>query len=229
MNAVTGKAALTALLMAFAAGLAKLMTPTAHVVAGSVDLEALIPLRFADWRLRDEPVPVAPLDPRADLSSKRIYDQVLMRTYVDAAGNQVMLAVAYGSDQSDRLKVHRPEVCYTFQGFRITARSQQLLAVDGIQLPVKRLVAVNGVRVEPVTYWIKVGESVVTGGVARKLAQLRYGLTGTVPEGMLVRVSSIDKNTAAAFRIQEFFVRDLVAALDTGAAKKLIGIGGSRV
>ena len=47
------------------------------------------------------------------------------------------------------------------------------------ELPVKQLVACHGVRVEPITYWVTVGDTAATTkGWERKLVKLRYGLTG---------------------------------------------------
>jgi hypothetical protein len=53
-------------------------------------------------------------------------------------------------------------------------------------------------RHEPVTFWFVVGEHVAVSGQQQKIAQLRYGVQGLIPDGMLVRVSSIDRDTEAA-------------------------------
>ena len=51
-------------------------------------------------------------------------------------------------------------------------------------------------------------------GTDKKLEELRYGLHGEIPDGMLFRVSSIDTNTQSAFSLQESFVRDLLNSLE---------------
>ena len=52
-----------------------------------------------------------------------IYNQEASRGFVDPEGHVVMLMVAYGESQSDRLQLHHPEVCYTAQGFRVSRTS----------------------------------------------------------------------------------------------------------
>ena len=78
-------------------------------------------------------------------------------------------------------------------------------------------------RYEPITYWMVMGSKVVTNGVERKLEKLRYALTGNIPDGMLVRVSSLNRDEAVAFKRQEAFIKDLSAALDEYASKKIMG------
>jgi hypothetical protein len=50
-------------------------------------------------------------------------------------------------------------------------------------------------------------------GVPRKLVQLRYGLLGEIPDGMLVRVSSLVNNSEDAFALQARFIADLSLAI----------------
>jgi hypothetical protein len=55
---------------------------------------------------------------------------------------------------------------------------------------------------------------------------LRDGLKGTVPDGLLVRASSLTRSTGdipAAHEIQEQFLGDLYRALDEGSRAKLTG------
>ncbi len=53
----------------------------------------------------------------------RPYDDVLMRAYGNSQGDIVLLAVAYGRNQRQEVKIHRPDVCYTAQGFQLVERS----------------------------------------------------------------------------------------------------------
>jgi hypothetical protein len=43
-------------------------------------------------------------------------------------------------------------------------------------------------------------------GIEEKLQQLKYGLTGSVPDDMLVRVSTIDTDKEKAYRLQANFI-----------------------
>ena len=71
-----------------------------------------------------------------------------------------------------------------------------------------------GQRFEPVTYWTVVGDHITTTGVNKKLTEMRYGLRGRVPDGMLVRVSSIDRDSPRAHRIQAEFAAAMQVVID---------------
>ncbi len=177
-----------------------------------ISLAQAIPESFGDWHIDTSIVPINP-SPDVQARLDAIYNQTLARTYANSKGQRIMLSVAYGADQSgDGSQVHRPEFCYTAQGFRITLNDiGDVLTQYGV-LPVRRLLAVQGSRVEPITYWITVGDRATLPGISRKLSQIAYGLTGKVPDGMLVRVSSIDPNTEQAYQLQQSFIRDMLAA-----------------
>ena len=70
-----------------------------------------------------------------------------------------MLMVAYGESQSDSLQLHHPEVCYTAQGFRVSRTSPLRLEYSPSEPPLKatRLVAQREERIEPITYWMRIG------------------------------------------------------------------------
>lgn len=93
-------------------------------------------------------------------------------------------------------------------------------------LPIKRLMAVKGNRNEPITYWVTVGNKAVLPGLDQKLQQLRYGFTGSVPDGILVRVSSIDTDKDKAYQLQTIFIQDLLATVDVKERARLIGTFG---
>ena len=188
-----------------------------------LDLEAAIPARFGDWRTSGDVVPVQ-ADPEALAKADRIYSHVLARTYVDRADRRVMLSIAYGGDQgNDRMQVHRPEYCYAAQGFEVRPIRDDGLATDAGSIPVRRLLARRNSRREPITYWITVGDRAARPGLERKLAQLRYGLRGTVPDGMLVRVSSLESDTPSGYALHDRFVRDLLGSVSPVARTRLIG------
>ena len=211
-------------LMVLAAGLTIAATPTRHLAdeGSKIDLEAMIPTRFADWEVDTSVVPLQ-ISPDVQASLDKIYNQTLSRTYINHDNMRVMLSIAYGGDQSDAMQVHRPEVCYAAQGFEVVRSMFAQLATGFGTVPVKRLVAVNGARHEPITYWIVVGDKVVYNTISQKLAQIRYGLTGRIPDGLLFRVSTIDRDDARSFSVQDDFVRALLQALEGGNRTRLIG------
>lgn len=186
------------------------------------DLERVIPTAFGDWRLDTEMVPVAP-SPDVQANLDRLYRQVVSRTYVNSQGEQMMLTVAHGGDQSDALKAHRQEACYAAQGFDIRAIEHGQLTTAGRTLPVTRMLAVKGDRSEPVTYWFTMGDRVVLGRGERLRVQLENGLAGRIPDGMLVRVSNLSGDARPAFAAQQSFIAALVGALPAGEAARFVG------
>jgi EpsI family protein len=188
-----------------------------------VDLEAMVPAQFGDWRASDD---VVPLQPTPEVTAKldRFYGQVLARTYVDRNNRRVMLSIAWGGDQSsDRMQAHRPEYCYAAQGFDVRPVRDEKLATGAGEIPVRRLLAQRTSRQEPITYWITVGDRTALPGIDRKLAQLRFGLSGTIPDGMLVRVSSLDADLPTAYELQDRFIRALLGSMGTEARARFAG------
>lgn len=210
--------------MALTAVATRALTPEIRIAdtRARFDLAAAIPTHFAGWSVDTTLAPVA-LNPDSQAALDRIYDQTLARTYVDAAGQRVMVSIAYGGDQSKALQLHLPEVCYTAQGFHIVEKSDGVLATGFGSLPVKRLVARADMRNEPITYWITVGDQVTRAGFAQKLQMLAYGLSGKIPDGMLVRISTIAPDARAAYRVQDGFSAALLAALTPQSRMRLLG------
>lgn len=187
-----------------------------------VDLETMIPHAFGDWR-EEKKASAQIVDPQQRELINRIYNQTLTRTYEDGSGYRVMLSIAYGDDQSDSMQVHKPEVCYPAQGFIVESRQTGVLAAGQSSLPVTRLVTRLNQRHEPVTYWITVGDHTVEDGINKKLVEMSYGLTGKVPDGMLIRLSSIDPTPARAYLLHEQFAAQMLAAVDPEARRRLVG------
>lgn len=187
-----------------------------------VDLEAMIPKQFGEWRVDES---IVPLLPAPDVQAKldKIYNQTLARTYVNNHGKRIMLSIAYGGDQSDAMQVHLPEVCYAAQGFQIKKLGEQGVSVAGSEIPVRRVIARLGSRIEPITYWIKVGNEVVNSGVMRKLTQLKFGIAGTVPDGVLVRASSIGPDEVEAYATQDGFLSEMIRTMTVVDREKIVG------
>jgi EpsI family protein len=212
--------------MVAAAGLAVVLTPRQRMAGAGPRfmLETMIPSTFGAWRIDPGIVPLQP-DPAQQGMLERLYDQTLSRTYMNGDGERVMLSIAYGGDQSRALQLHLPEICYTAQGFEMLAAGDASLATAYGALPVKRLVARLNARNEPITYWITIGGKPTAPGVRQKLQRLAYGLSGRIPDGMLVRVSTIQADAASAYRLQDRFVGALLASLSTGGRQRQIGAG----
>lgn len=210
--------------MAGASALTVALTPSPGAMAAQAGfrLEAMIPARFGSWQVDPTIVPLTP-NPEQQGALERIYDQTLSRTYVDPAGRRVMLSIAYGGEQSRALQLHLPEVCYVAQGFQVAGEGRGELPTRFGALPVQRLVASQGERNEPITYWITIGDRATRSGIEQKLRRLAYGLSGQIPDGMLVRISSIATDEPAAWRLHDRFAAELLDAIGAPERKRLIG------
>lgn len=185
-------------------------------------LERAVPASFGAWR-EDTSIKPIQLSPDVQAQLEKIYSQTLSRTYVNDAGERIMLSIAYGGDQGRAMQVHKPEVCYPMQGFQILSIAKSVMHTLAGEIPVMRLVASQGRRVEPISYWIAVGDTVVRGALEQNLARVRYGLTGTVPDGILVRVSTITRDEASAYALQDRFVSEMLRAMRPEDAARLVG------
>jgi EpsI family protein len=191
-------------------------------VAPPAPFAQLLPERFGDWQLDKTVMPVAPT-PDVQQALDQIYDEIVSRTYINSAGERVMLVVAYGGDQSDGLKAHRQEVCYSAQGFVIDRVAAGAVALPGKTLPVVRVQSHKGERHEPMSYWFMMGNQVRLSRLGRLFAQIDYGLKGEVPDGLLVRVSSVGKDASAAFALQDAFVAQLLQNVSPDTQARLAG------
>ncbi|MDP3538782.1 MAG: EpsI family protein [Azonexus sp.] len=211
-------------LMLVTAGLAIAMRPT-HKIADQgpeVVLETMIPTVFSEWR-EEKQASTQIIDPRTKEMIEKAYSQTLTRTYVNADGYRIMLSIAYGTDQSDSMQVHKPESCYPAQGFVLHSKNKGTLPVRNGLIPVTRLHTSLGLRSEPVTYWITVGNFVIQSGENKKLIELSYGLNGKIPDGMLIRVSSIDSQIDNAYQMQNRFAAQMLEALAPEHRQRLTG------
>jgi EpsI family protein len=218
------KALAILLLMLAVAAASQWMKPTVRLAdhRAKVDLEAMFPRQFGDWHL-DANLPATIVSPDLQAQLDKLYNAVLSRTYVDGKGHRVMLSVAYGGDQSDATRAHRPDVCYPAQGFSLLSSRSTRIELSQEFLPVQLLVAKLGPRVEPITFWFTVGDHVAVSAKDQKLAQLRYGLRGIISDGMLVRVSTIDNDSAEAFEVQAGFIKDMYAAFGKDWVSRVFG------
>lgn len=215
------------MVIAFMAG--EWLKPTTRLaeIKPPIKLEEQIPEAFGEWRVDKSIRPVLP-DPGLQAMLDALYSQVLARTYINARGERIMLSIAYGSDQgNEATAVHRPEFCYSAQGFKVRLLSKETVAVGQTTVPVARVLAQLGPRNEPITYWVTLDETATLPGFGRKLQQLRFGLRGEIPDGMLVRVSSISNSEEAAFKLQQRFIEGMYKALPQEVRSRYFGARGS--
>ncbi len=212
------------LLMVLSGVLSKFMTPTVQHAPqlNTINLEIMIPLAFGQWKIGPSSATTI-VNPETQAAIDKIYNQTLSRTYINNHDERVMLSIAYGANQSTDLHVHRPEQCYAASGFDIDTTVNALVDTPIGRIPVMHLVAKQGTRNEPITYWIRVGDSLTRSWIEQKLAAIGYSLTGKVPDGLLFRVSTISNNEQDSFRIQQVFLSDILQAVRSEDRYWLVG------
>jgi len=186
-----------------------------------VNLAQMIPEHFAGWHKDNAMLPN--VNAQTDNAVGRLYDQTLVRTYVNSDSRRIMINIAYGKDQTEK-RMHAPELCYRAQGFIVSDTRKTKLNYSNGVLPIKQFVGnLRGARNEPVTYWVSYGDIAVVDTVQIRLTRLRYVFSGLIPDGLLFRVSSVNNQTEAdAFALHERFIKDLIASLSDQDRKALV-------
>lgn len=227
---------LIALAMALAALLAWQLQPQPIAREAVPSLADVVPVQFGGWKELKGVLP--PVDPRSqmtgDVDATNPYDDVLMRAYANADGDVVLLALAYGHHQKQEVKIHRPELCYVSQGFRMVSKTPTvfpLAARDAGGVGGTRMLVSSPSRIEAVSYWIRIGDIYSSNAWQTRFYLLSEGLKGKAVDGMLVRVSQIlpDEKSASAdrYELQERFVADLVRAMAAPERRLLVAGGGN--
>lgn len=205
--------------------LARWMVPT-HYMADDrppIALEQSMPHDFAGWQ-EDVSQGIVVADPTLQESINKLYSEVFNRSYVNAEGHRVMVSIAYGRNQnSNSTAAHRPEFCYSAQGFLVERHGARPLKFNDHEIPTARLVGKLAERIEPITYWVTLDETPTLPGFERKLQQLRYGLQGKIADGMLVRISTIGVNPEDEFAVHDQFVREWREAMPATHKARFFG------
>lgn len=218
--------AILALLCALTAAAAYHFTP--HLMLADlqpVKLETMIPTQFGSWKMVPEGTDIIS-SPEQDEFIKSIYSQVLTRTYIDNAGNHIMLSIAYTRDQSDNsgTQSHKPEICYPAQGFNISSTKKTIINGAFGDINARQVVAIQGERVEPIIYWTMIGNNVVNSAFLLKKSQIEYGFGGYIPDGLIFRISTIGQDIQDEYKIQNKFVDDLLGSVSSSTRKRISGL-----
>jgi len=205
------------------------LQPELLPAAGRVTLAQSIPVQFGDWK--EVAFAGDQIDPGKGTADEpnmdRPYDDLLMRAYGNSHGDVVLLAVAYGRNQRQEVKIHRPDVCYTAQGFQLVERSPVSFPVSGAAIHGMRMLVKAPGRTEAVSYWIRIGDVFTENAWSIRYHIFKQGLAGKAVDGVLVRASRIEQGSGATsgarYGVQEQFLGDLVRALPPQARRLLLG------
>jgi len=209
--------------MIVAATGAALLAPRRHVeLLHGRKLDTIVPERIAGWTMTPSEAFILPKTPGS--LADRLYSDTVSRLYVAADALPVMMVLAYGNLQSDLLQLHRPEVCYAAVGFQISNSTRRDLAVaPNVAVPARQLTASTDNRVEPITYWTRIGDFLPTTRREQRTMRLREQLAGIVPDGILVRLSTVAEPTPQTFATLASFARALVLSVKPADRALLIG------
>lgn len=186
---------------------------------GSAKLEQLVPARLGRWAFETNSGLVLP---PADQLRDKTYQQLLTRVYTRADGSAVMLLIAYGGSQDGMIQIHRPEVCYPASGFRLAKVEEQRTPLSShLHIPSRYIVAESGLRREQLIYWTRLGQRFPRSWSEQKLAVIKENLEGTIPDGVLIRISTVAAGDARD--LLDGFAADLFQSV--GGQMKAILIG----
>jgi EpsI family protein len=209
-------------MLAGAAGIAWAREPEHRIASiGSNQLEKVVPLKVGAWTYQSASGIVLP---PPDQLARMLYDQQVARAYSSPAEPDVMLVMAYGSGQSGALQVHRPEICYPASGYRLTHKDEETLTLgNGKAIPIRTFSAESDTRTEQVLYWSRIGDSLPTSWSGQRTAIMKQNLRGNIPDGLLVRVSTISTDRDGAMDMLRRFCRAMFAASGPKGRLQLVG------
>lgn len=206
--------------------LAMALKPT-HFIADSkpmLVLEKVVPITLPNWQELKNFQAIVP-DPTVRAVIEATYSQTLTRGFINGNGQIMLLTIAYGRDQnSESTAAHRPEFCYAGAGFQMTQLGTKLFNLGNNQLTVRHMLAQRAAYQEKISYWVTLDETATLPGMGRKLAQIRYGLSGRIADGMLVRLSSPNMSDEEALKMHAAFLAELHDAISPGFRSRIFGV-----
>lgn len=155
---------------------------------GKGQFRAAIPTVVGGWRSRASADLVLP--PQDD--SNKLYENLETRIYEGSGLPAMMVLVAYSSVQQNDIQVHRPEVCYPASGYPIIVSRPTKLQFGSRLVDGRELKADRGGLVERIIYWVRVGDDFPVSWASQRLAMAKANLQGSVPDGVLFRVSALE-------------------------------------
>jgi EpsI family protein len=133
-----------------------------------------------------------------------------------------MLLIAQSAGQTGLLQVHRPEFCYPAGGYELSPIVQLPVKANGRDVMVNQLTASMPGRTEQILYWTRVGNAMPASWAEQRLAIAADNMKGYIPDGVLVRVSTVDPDARAAVSRLSNFVERLIGGMPSNSRRVLI-------
>ena len=184
-------------------------------------LDTLIPAQIGEWRW----VSSSGVVTTTETIENDGYDQQLKRVYAAPGEPGIMLLIAYGSTQGGSLQLHRPETCYPAQGFGLVDfRDVDLaLGMPPATVAARAFTARRDDRTERLLYWTRIADAFPRNTAGEYHAILASVLEGTIPDGVLVRVSTFGDDDEVSDAALARFASAMVAAVSPRGRALLIG------
>jgi EpsI family protein len=186
-------------------------------------LDRVVPARIGPW----SEAPMGGLSiPRGETPAGDAYDDLLTRLYTAPNATPIMLLIAYGATQSGNTQLHSPEDCYPNAGFDLQRWQDVPLRTPGAKpLLARYFTATAPGRIEQVLYWNRIGREYPMGFFDQRWSLLRQMTAGRIPDGVLVRISTINHDRSVALSHLRAFAVGLFAIRN--AAMKFLLTGQS--
>lgn len=187
---------------------------------GRRKLDTLIPKSIGPWNFVTASGLVVPPE---DQLANAIYAQTVTRVYSDGQNAPIMLLLAQSGSQTGFLQIHRPETCYTAGGYQLSELSPHPIEVGSKIVNANALEASSGGPTEHIVYWTRIGNELPGSWRRQKLAVAELNLRGFIPDAILVRLSCVSNDGAAARAAIDRFVAELISAIPPNVRAVLIG------
>ncbi len=202
--------------------LSLILWPPMQAQPSGIELKSMLPAQFSSWvRIHNH---LQQQDKVVSADENPELNKVAEAIYFGKDNQRIMISLSYGENQLDsRFNAHRPEYCYKAQGFSTGPSRDELLSIADRELKVRTLLAEKNGRREHITYWMTMSGQPILPGLSRLIQQVKNGLLGEIPDGYLVRVSSLRSSDEDASDTHRTFLDDWLKSLPQNLKVILIG------
>lgn len=205
---------------ASAAGVAAARQPNTRIdYLGKDKLDEVLPEKLGKWTFVSTSGLVVPPE---DQLARALYSQLLTRTYADETGQPMMLLVAQSGSQTGILQIHRPEICYTAGGYKLSRIEPHQVRLPWGSIPTLSLSATRDTLTEQIVYWTRIGDHLPASWREQRLAVAMDNLKRVIPDAVMVRVSTYGNDKAAAIAMIDRFISDMMASVSPGLRRVLM-------